>query len=136
MLVLEKAVREVESGMVENALDPLNDIRERFITINNCTLFSQAISTRSFSKKIRDSVISLGYIQWSKDEQTVFYKDVELRVGAFRDFVAVQMKQAQGLLASLFMLDPEEKREDVIPTISLHRIRDNPTVTESGWNFL
>jgi hypothetical protein len=40
MLVLEKAVREVESGMVENALDPLNDIRERFITINNCTLFS------------------------------------------------------------------------------------------------
>ena len=46
------------------------------------------------------------------------------------------MKKAQGLLASLFMLGPEEKREDVIPTISLHRIRDNPTVTESGWNFL
>jgi hypothetical protein len=136
MLVLEKAVREVESGMVENALDPLDDMRERFMTINNCTPFSWAVSTRSFGKKIRDSVTSLGYIQWSEDEQTVFYKDVELRVGAFREFVAVQMKKAQGLLASLFMLGPEEKREDVIPTISLHRIRDNPTVTESGWNFL
>ena len=62
MLVLEKAIREVESGMVENALDPLNDIRERFMTINNCTPFSWAISTRLFGKKIRDSVISLGYI--------------------------------------------------------------------------
>ena len=42
------------------------------------------------------------------------------------------MKQAQGLLTSLFILSPEEKREDVIPIISLYRIRNNPTVTESG----
>jgi hypothetical protein len=136
MLVLEKAVREVESGMVENALDPLDEMRERFMTINNCTPFSWAVSTRSFGKKIRDSVTSLGYIQWSEDEQTVFYKDVELRIDAFRKFIALQMKQAQGLLANLFMLDPEENREDVIPAISLYRIRDNPTVTEPGWNFL
>ncbi len=136
MLVLEKAVRDVESGMVENALDPLDDMRERFMTINNCTPFSWAVSIRSYGKKVRDSVTSLGYIQWSEDEQTVFYKDLELRIHAFREFVAVQMKQAQGLLASLFMVGPEEAREDVIPAMSLHRIRDNPTVTEPGWNFL
>lgn len=64
--------------MVENALDPLDEMRERFMTINNCTPFSWAVSTRPFGKKIRDSVRSLGYIQWSEDEQTVFYKDVEL----------------------------------------------------------
>lgn len=132
MLVFEKAVREVESGMVENALDPLDEMRERFMTINNCMPFSWAVSARSFGKKIRDSVTSLGFIKWSEDEQTVFYKDVELRIDAFRKFVALQMKQAQGLLANLFMLDPEENREVVIPAIPLHRIRDNPTVTEPG----
>jgi hypothetical protein len=40
MLVLEAAVRAVESGKVDNPLDPLEDIRQCFITVDNCITFS------------------------------------------------------------------------------------------------
>ena len=136
MLVLEKAVREVESGPVDNVLDPLDDMRRQFTTIDNCAPFSWAVSLRLFGKKIRDSVTSLGYIQWSDAGQTVFYKDVELRIHRFQEFIIMQIERVQSLLADLFMLAPDEAREDVIPLVFLHRIRNKPTVTEVGWSFL
>jgi hypothetical protein len=40
MLVLEAAVRAVESGKVDNPLDPLEDMRQCFMTVDNCTPFS------------------------------------------------------------------------------------------------
>lgn len=136
MLVLEKAVREAECGNVDNILDPLDDMRRRFMTVDNCTPFSWAISLRSFGKRIRDSTTSLGYIQWSDDGRTVFYKDIELQIHRFQEFVTAQVSRVQSLLADLFMLGPDEAREDVVPALSLHRIRDNPTVTQIDWNFL
>lgn len=136
MLVLGKAVREVECGKVDNVLDPLDDMRRRFMTVDTCTPFSWAVSLRSFGKKIWDNTTSLGYIQWSDDGQTVFYKDIELRVQAFREFITAQVNRVQSLLADLFMLASDEAREDVVPPLYLHRVRDNPTVTEVGWSFL
>lgn len=123
MLVLQKAVRKVEKGEADNSLDPLNDMRQQFMTVDNCTPFSWAVSLRSFGKSIRDCVTSLGYIQWSEDGLTVFYRNLELQLSAFRTFVAAQVQHAQGLLADLFLISPAELREDVIPAISLYRIR-------------
>lgn len=136
MLVLEAAVRAMESGKFDNPLDPLEEMRRCFMTVDNCTPFSWAVSLRSFGKQIRDSTTSLGYIQWSDDEQTVHYKDVELTMQSFRRFVLVQMQRVQSLLSDALMLDVDESRGDVIPMIHLHCLRDNPAVVESGWNFL
>lgn len=136
MLVLEAAVRAMESGKVDNPLDPLEEMRQRFMTVDNCTPFSWAVSLRSFGKQIRDSTTSLGYIQWSDDEQTVHYKDVELTMQSFRRFILVQVQRVQNLLSDVLMLGVDEAREDMIPMIHLHRLRDNPAVIENGWNFL
>lgn len=136
MLVLEAAVREMESGSVDNALDPLDEMRQRFMTVDTCTPFSWAVSLRSFGKQIRDNTTSLGYIQWSDDGQTVQYKDIELSIQGFRHLVTAQVHRVQGLLENILMLGPDEAREDVVPVIYLHRLRDNPAVVENGWNFL
>lgn len=136
MLVLEAAVREMESGKVDNALDPLEEMRQRFMTVDNCTPFSWAVSLRSFGKQIRDNTTSLGYIQWSDDKQTVHYKDIELSMHSFRRFVIVQVQRVQSILSDVLMLSADEAREDVIPTVYLHRLHDNPAVIENGWNFL
>ena len=77
--VLENAVKEIESTMVENAFDPLNNTRERFMTINNCKPFSWAVSIRSFGKKIRDRLTTLGCIQWSENEQTMLASHLDPR---------------------------------------------------------
>ena len=136
MLVLEAAVREMESGKVDNALDPLEEMRQRFTTVDNYTPFSWAVSLRSFGKQIRDNTTSLGYIQWSDDKQTVHYKDIELSMHSFRRFVVVQVQRVQSILSDVLMLSADDTREDVIPTVYLHRLHDNLAVFENGWNFL
>ena len=40
MLKLQKAVFEVKDGRAQGALDPLEDMRRRFITLNNYTPFA------------------------------------------------------------------------------------------------
>lgn len=136
LLVLQKAVYAVEDGLAEDSLTPLDEMRKRFMTLNNNTAFTWAVSLRSFGKRIRDCTTSMGYIQWSEDAQTVFYRDFEISISGFRDFVCDQVKKGQSQLESLFLLSVDEERREVVPPILLDRIRDNPTVTLTGWNFL
>ena len=90
------------------------------------------MSRRSSGKRIRDSITTLAYIQWSEDGQTVFYRNMEL---AFSGFIRAEVEQTQALLENLFLLSHDEQRSDVVPVVALHRLRDNPAVTESGWAF-
>jgi hypothetical protein len=110
MLVLEKALRSSKKRQSSDPLDFLEEIRERFITVDCRSLFSWAIQLRSFGKKIRDSTTSISYIQWSEDEETLFYKDLELGISGFRSFVRSQVNVVQGLLEGIIMLYPEETR--------------------------
>lgn len=87
MLMLESAFRPYETKRSTDPLDLLEEMRERFIIIDCRTPFSWTIQLRSFGKKIRDSTISIGYIQWSEDEKTLFYKNLELRIGDFKAFM-------------------------------------------------
>jgi hypothetical protein len=48
----------------------------------------------------------------------------------------MQVTQCQALLEDLFLIRHEEKREDVVPSFALHRVRDNPARVENGWSFL
>lgn len=63
MLVLESAFRTCQTNRSVDPLDLLEEMRERFMTIDYCTPFSWTIQLRSFGKKIRDSTTSIGYIQ-------------------------------------------------------------------------
>jgi hypothetical protein len=39
-------------------------------------------------------------------------------------------------LHELLLVNPEENREDVVPTLALRNLKDDPTVSEAGWSFL
>jgi hypothetical protein len=136
LLVLQQAVYAVEDGRSDDPLEPLDDMRERFMLLDTSTPFSWAISLRSYGKRIRDSTTSLGYIQWSEDGQRLSYRDLELSIQEFQLFVCTQVQKAQQLLEKLFLLSVDEQRADTVPTLALGRIRDNPTNIENGWNFL
>lgn len=64
MLVLEKALRSSEKRQSGDPLDFLEEMRERFMTVDCRSPFSWAVQLRSFGKKIRDSTTSIGYIQF------------------------------------------------------------------------
>jgi len=135
LLVLQKAVMMAEDGLAQDPLDPLDEIRERFMTLNNTTPFTWALHMRSYGKQIRDSTTSLGYMRWSEDAQTIHYRDLELSITSFRQFVLEQVHKAQRQLETLFLLGRDEERAEVVPRVALHRIHDNPTVVIQGWNF-
>ena len=64
------------------------------------------------------------------------YKDASFTMGALKDFIAAQVREAQQRLEGLLLLHPDESREDVVPKLPLHRLQDNHSNTQQGWNFL
>lgn len=136
MLVVQRAILAAEEGAVEHPSDMLDEMRERFMVRGSRTAFDWACRLRAYAKKVVSNTTSLGYIIWSEDGETVTYKDASFRMDALRDFVAAQLRQAQQELQDLLLLHPEESREDVVPIFSLHRLRDDHSNGQVGWNFL
>ncbi|GFF61387.1 conserved hypothetical protein, partial [Aspergillus udagawae] len=121
MLVALQAVHLTKAGAVSHPADALDNMRERFLLYGVRAPFSWITRLRTYGKKIQNSTTSLGYIYWSDDEQTLSYKDLRL---SMRD------------LARLFLLHEEEVREEIVPQLALHKLQDDPTKNQRGWNFL
>lgn len=136
MIVLQRAVVAAEEGEVEYASDMVDDMRERFMVRGSRSAFDWACRLRAFAKTYLNSTTSLGYIIWSEDKETVEYKTLKLRMADFREFVARQVRLAQDQLEELLLLHPSECREDVIPALHIHRLRDDHSSNKKGWNFL
>jgi hypothetical protein len=66
----------------------------------------------------------------------VTYKDTGFSMDALRKFISVQVSKAQQELEGLFLLHPDENREDIVPHVLLHRLQDNHSNGQKGWNFL
>ncbi|EED11948.1 hypothetical protein TSTA_000260 [Talaromyces stipitatus ATCC 10500] len=117
MMVVQEAVTQAEEeDKVEYSADALNQMRERFLIQNTTT--------------------SLKYIGWSEDQEQLTYKGLDMTMASFRHFIQIEIQQAQQSLKRLFLLHDEEAWEDIIPTIPLSQLKDNPTEICCGWNFL
>jgi hypothetical protein len=68
----------------------------------------------------------MGYIYWSDDNQTLSYKELQLSMSAFRQFVAKQVQLAQMQLEGLFLSHEDKIREIIVPRVALHELRDDP----------
>ncbi|EAW23656.1 putative telomere-associated RecQ helicase [Aspergillus fischeri NRRL 181] len=136
MLVALQAVHLTKTGEVSHPADALDEMRERFLLYGVRAPFSWITRLRTYRKKIQNSTTSLGYIYWSDDEQTLSYKDLRLSMQGLRQFIASQVQLAQADLARLFLLHEEEVWEEVVPQLVLHKLQDDPTNNQQGWNFL
>jgi hypothetical protein len=136
MLVVQEAVFQAEEGVIEHPADAIDEMRERFLIHGVRAPFGWVTRLRTYGKKIQNTTTSLGYIYWSDNHEKLTYKGLEITMDLFRRFVQVQVEQAQRSLEKLFLLHEEETREAVIPSVSLHQLKDDPTENRKGWSFL
>lgn len=80
MLVVLQAVRLAEAGQVTHPADALDEMRERFLTFGVRAPFSWITRLRAYGKKIETSTTSMGYIYWSDNDQTLSYRELQLRM--------------------------------------------------------
>ncbi|THC88033.1 hypothetical protein EYZ11_012517 [Aspergillus tanneri] len=120
MLVVERAVKIANDGLVTHPADALDDMRERFLLHGVRAPFGWITRLRTYGKKIQNTTTSLGYIYWSEDEQTLSYRDLRLTIAGLRRFVRTE----------------EETRAAVVPVLALHELQDDPVNNQRGWNFL
>lgn len=121
---------------MEHPADALDEMRERFLVHGTRSPFAWITRLRTYGKKIQNTTTSLGYIYWSEDQQQLSYKGLEMTIESFRRFVQIEIEKAQQSLEILFLLYEEESRESVIPPIPLSQLRDDPSESRLGWNFL
>jgi hypothetical protein len=136
MLVALQAVQLAEAGQVSHPADASDEMWERFLMFGVRAPFGWITRLRAYGKKIQNSTTSMGYIYWSDDDQTLSYKELQLSMSGFRQFIAKQVELAQAELEGLFLLHEEEMREQVVPRLTLYELRDDPTNNQRGWNFL
>jgi hypothetical protein len=136
LLVVQRAVLAVEEDEVDHAADILDVMQDRFMVYGTRSPMNWALKLRAYGKKIQDTTTGLGHIIWSDDGEELKYKGLEMTMTTFRRFVSHQVEIAQSQLHELLLVNPEENREDVVPTLALRDLKDDPTVSEAGWSFL
>ncbi|KAM0716822.1 hypothetical protein Q7P37_007625 [Cladosporium fusiforme] len=136
LLVIEKAVKAAEAGIIQQPSELLDEMRDRFLTHGTRSPFNWANQLRMYGKRIRDSTTGVGYIDWSEDNERLSYKDISLTMRSLRALVRDQVRKAQGQLEDLLMLQPLEERTDLDLMIHMHRLVDRPVESRRGWSFV
>jgi hypothetical protein len=132
MLVIQMSVMMAEEGQIEHLLDVLDEMRERFMIYGSRSPFNWVLRLRAYSKKIRNSSTSLGYIYWSDDYERLTYKQLKLNIANLKKFVTTKVALAQTKLEQLFLIYSNKKQEDVIPAFKLCNLKDNLTESTKG----
>ncbi|OZJ04124.1 hypothetical protein BZG36_02823 [Bifiguratus adelaidae] len=102
MLVIQRAVVAVDEGEVDQPSDILNEMRERFMIHGSASPMGWALRLRTYGKRIRkSSTVVPGHVDWSEDVETIFYKNSELNMADFRNFVHHQVWMAESQLKDL-----------------------------------
>ncbi|GFF60414.1 predicted protein [Aspergillus udagawae] len=127
MLVALQAVCLAKTSQVTHPADALDEMCERFLLYGVRAPFSWITQLRTYGKKIQNSTTSIGYIYWSDDEQTLSYKDLQMSMQGFCQFIANQVQLAQVELAQLFLLHDKKVQEEVVPQLVLQELQDDPT---------
>jgi hypothetical protein len=90
--VVQSAVLAVEDGLCDNPADRLNKIKERFLIYVNRSSFTWALRLRAYDKKIRNNTTSFGYIHWSDDHETLYYKNLKFRINDLRKLIRAEVE--------------------------------------------
>ncbi|KAK5087244.1 hypothetical protein LTR70_007388 [Exophiala xenobiotica] len=136
ILVIQRSVRAAEDGETEYPGDLLDGMRDRFLLHGTHTPFNWALRLRAYGKKVRNSTISMGFIYWAENQETLFYKGIELHMDDLRKFVRIQIDEAYKELRELMLIHIDEDLEAVVPQFRLRDLKDNLARADSGWNFL
>ena len=136
LLVVQRAVIAVETDEVDHAADILDAMQDRFMVYGTRSPMNWALKLRAYGKKIRDTTTALGHIIWSDDGEELSYKGLELTMTGLRRFIFNQVNIIQSQLHELLLVNPEEDRADIVPTLVLRAIKDDPTTSDPGWSFI
>ena len=92
------------------------------------------LDLRTYGLKIHYSATTPGHIGWTGRDE-LLYKEVQFNMGDFRGFVHGLVGSTRKLLREEILLSDWAGAAE-IPTVLWASIRDNPTQTKMGWNFL
>jgi hypothetical protein len=136
LLVLQRAVVAAECRETEFPSEALDEMQDRFTVLESRSPMSWVLKLRSYGKKVRESKTCLGSLIWSDDGEKLSHVNLELTISQLRYFVRFQLDRAQTQLEEILFVHPTEVREQIVARISLKDLKDNPAISDPGWDFL
>jgi len=135
-LVIYRGIEDVKNQRADYLSTSMEDMRQRFMTFDGRTPMAWILGLRAYGKKLAESRAMNGDIIWSEDCKTVMWRQFSCSMSNFRGFVMAMLNQAKARLGKLFLLQDNEKFEDVVPAPRLYAIKDDPSVSKANWSFL
>jgi hypothetical protein len=135
LLIVQRTVLAVERAEVAYLADILDVLQERFMVYRRRSPINWVQKLRTYGKSVQETTTALGYIIWSEDGEEIKYRGLEMSMSGFKHFVLQEVEMAQAQLYELFFVSPEEAPE-IVPTLDLEGLKDDPTITTLHWGFL
>jgi hypothetical protein len=92
------------------------------------------LDLRTYGLKIHFNTTSRGHVEWCNGDE-LLYKSAQFRMAQFRAMVHGLVFEAQGVMREE-LLFCGGNRQGEMPAIDWNLLRDNPTDSRPGWNFL
>jgi superfamily II DNA or RNA helicase len=91
------------------------------------------LDLRTYGLKMHYNTTTQGHVEWINEDE-LLYKNMQFNMREFRSMIHGVLNWAQRIMQDELLLCSEDELE--MPTVSWHQIRDNPSDTRIGWNFL
>ncbi|SCO78513.1 uncharacterized protein FRV6_02726 [Fusarium oxysporum] len=127
LLVGERALLAVELDEADVPARALEEMQDRFMTKESRSPISWSLKLRAYGKAIQDNTTSLGQIIWSDNNEILTYKNMRFSMTGLRDLLTAEVKAAQDNLAELLLMPPDTERQEIVSTISLRSLMDDPS---------
>jgi superfamily II DNA helicase RecQ len=92
------------------------------------------LDLRTYGLKIHFNTTSRGHVEWCNGDE-LLYKSAQFRMAQFRGMVHGLVFEAQRVIREELLFCGGNKQGEM-PAIDLNWLRDNPTDSRPGWNFL
>jgi len=115
-----------------SALSRLEGMSQRFLMRGTHSPMEWMLDLRSYGMKIVFNTTQDGRMEWNGD--LVLYREIQFTMAEFRTWVHGLLHEAQALCVNELLLQRTARAP--IPSVDWDSLRDDPSNSSVGWNFL
>jgi superfamily II DNA helicase RecQ len=134
-LVVQRALLHDTTSEPSVSTSPLSYVSEMmnaFMLRGTVGPFHWMLELRAYGMNVNFQTTAPGRIDWIGDQ--ILYRDLQISMPEFRSFVHGLTHETQTILEQDLLF--QRTTPEPLPVVDLRRLRDNPSNSQPGWNFL
>lgn len=119
----------------KGCLQFVQEMMDRFMVRGSHGPMQWMLDLRTYGLKIHYNTTARGHVDWT-GQDTLLYKDLQFSMTQFRGMIHGLVTETRRLLIEELLFCSIDDPANQAPRVPWEDMRDNPTNSQPGWNFL